>query len=108
MPDMAWKAFERRIAGVFGGKRRGADTRTEGRGKTDVVAPGWAIECKLLSRPGFADLLNAARQAEANADSPADIPVALVKRKGDPVKDTLVVIRLERFEEFFVNEVSHD
>jgi len=108
MPEPAWKDFERRIARVFGGKRRGAGTSTEGKGKTDVFAPGWAIECKLLSRPAFADLLNAARQAEANADSPTDIPVAILKRKGDRDANALVVIRLERFEEFFVNEATHE
>jgi len=106
MPEPAWKVFERRIARVFGGKRRGAGTSTEGKGKTDIVVPGWAIECKLLSRPGYADLLNAARQAEANADQPTDIPVAILKRKGDLDKHALVVMRLERFEEFFVNERS--
>jgi len=106
MTDMAWKAWERRVAKIFGGRRRGSDTRTGGKGKTDVIVDGWSIEVKLLSRPGYSDLLNAARQAEANADQPTDIPVAILKRKGDLDKHALVVMRLERFEEFFVNERS--
>ena len=108
MPDMAWKAWERRVAKIFGGRRRGADTRTEGKGKTDVIADGWSIEAKLLSRPCYQDLLNASIQAERNSENNSDIPVAIVKRKGDLDKNALVVIRLERFEEFFVNEVSHE
>jgi hypothetical protein len=105
MTDFAWKAFERRIATVFNGKRRGAYTGSRNNGKTDIIAAGWAIECKLLSRPGFQDLLNACRQVEANREHPDDIPVALVKRKGDLDKDTLVVMRLEEFREFFVGGV---
>jgi hypothetical protein len=105
MTDTAWKAFERRIARIFGGQRRGAYTGNGNQGKTDIVAPGWAIECKLLSRPGYQDLLNAACQAEANGD-PGDIPVAIVKRKGELDKDSLVVMRLDTFKEFFINEVQ--
>lgn len=106
MSEPAWKDYERRIAKCFGGVRRGALTSRGGRGKTDIIAPGWAIECKLLSRPGYQDLLNAARQAEANAETPEEIPICVVKRKGDLDKDSLVVLRLETFKEFFINEVQ--
>jgi len=99
--DTAWKAFERRIAAIFGGTRRGAYTGSNGRGRCDVICPGWAIECKLLSRPGFADLLEAARQAERNAE-PGQIPVAIVKRKGDHDQNAVVVLRLETFREWFI------
>lgn len=102
MTDTAWKAFERRVASVFGGKRRGAYTGTTQGGKSDIIKPGWSIECKLLSRPCFADLLAAARQAEANAEQPTDIPISVIKRKGDLDTQALVVMRLERFKEFFV------
>lgn len=107
MPDTAWKAWERRVAAIFGGKRRGAYTGDRNHGKTDVVVSGWAIEVKLLSRPSFQDLLDATQQAETNAESPSDIPVAIVKRKGDHDIDALVVMRLERFREYFVGE-SHE
>jgi hypothetical protein len=103
MADKSWKAWERRVATIFGGRRRGAYTGLNGQGKTDVIATGWAIECKLLARAGYQDLLDAARQAEANRECPEDIPVAVVKRKGDLTKDALVVMRLETFQEWFVN-----
>lgn len=101
MGDAAWKAFERRVARIFGGVRRGCDVRGPDGGKSDVIAPGWAIECKLLSRPGYADLLAAASQAEAAA-KPDEIPVAIVKKKRADDVDALVVLRLETFCEWFV------
>ena len=107
MSEPAWKVFERRISKYFGGVRRGSTTSQNGSGKSDIIAVGWAIECKLLTRPGYQDLLNAARQAEANAETPEEIPICIVKRKGDLDKDSLVVMRLERFKEFFVNEVRN-
>lgn len=101
MSDTAWKAFERRIAQIFGGKRRGAYTGDGRQGKTDIICPGWSVECKLLSRPGYQNLVDAAWQAEANREQVNDIPVAVVKRKGDLDANALVVMRLEMFKEFF-------
>ncbi len=99
MPDAAWKQFERRVAALFGGKRRGA----AGDGSSDVVHAFWAPECKLLGRPSFSDLLAAAEQAETNAQ-PHHCPIAVVKRKlrGSPDTEALVVFRLETFLEWFV------
>lgn len=101
MPDAAWKAWERRVAAFFGGRRRGAYTgsRRDG-GKSDVIARGFSIEAKLLGRPGYADLLDAARQAERAAD-PTELPVAVVKRKRAEDADALVVLRLETFLAWF-------
>lgn len=102
MPDASWKAFERRVAKRFpGGRRRGPDTRGESAGKSDVICNGWAPECKLLSRPSFSDLLDAARQAERNAEA-SQIPVAIVKRKRDYDANALVVIRLDVFSDWFL------
>ena len=99
--DKAWKAFERRIAAVFGGKRRGADTRDERGGKTDVIHPYWAIECKLLGAPTFSAMKNACIQAETNAAENQE-PVAIIKRKsqGSSDDDALVVMRLGTFKEW--------
>ena len=108
MTDTAWKAWERKVAAIFGGKRRGAYTGSAQGGRSDVIKAGWSIECKLLSRPGFADLLAAAEQAERNAEKPDDIPVAVVKRKGEAITQALVVMRLERFVEFFVDGEIND
>jgi len=110
MPDRSWKAFERRLASWFPGAcRRGAYTRgaytgSRSNGKSDLICPGWSVEAKLLSRPCFQDLLDAAHQAEQNREQPGDIPVACVKRKGDRDTDALVVMRLETFKEFFINQ----
>lgn len=104
MGDATWKAFERKIALYFGGKRRGADTRSENGGKSDIIKPGWSIECKLLSRIGWQDCLDAVAQAERNAGDPDDITVAVIKRNGDLYRDCLVVMRLSEFTERFVNE----
>ena len=102
MPDASWKAFERRIARLFpNGRRRGADTRGENAGKSDIICDGWAPECKLLSRPSFSDLLDAARQAERNARE-LETPIAIVKRKRDRDGDALVVMRLETFAEWYL------
>jgi hypothetical protein len=101
--DAAWKAFERRIARVFRGVRRGCDVRGPRGGKSDIIADGWAIECKLLGRPGYADLLAAARQAELAAEQ-NELPLAVVKRKGADDADALAVMRLEKFREWFVCE----
>ncbi len=97
MPDKAWKAFERRIARYLGGKRRGAYVRDSTGGKTDVVLPGWAVECKLLSRPNHGQMLLAALQAENNKEKPEDFAVAFVKKKGQKDVNTLVVMRLHEF-----------
>lgn len=105
MPDAAWKAFERRIAKIFpGASRRGAYTGNGRQGRPDLVCPGYSVECKLLSRPSFADLLNAARQAEDNAETAEQLPVAVVKRKGDLDANAIVVMRLETFREWFVGQ----
>lgn len=101
VPDAAWKAFERTIATFFGGKRRGAYTGSNGSGKSDIIKPGWSIECKLLSKIGWQDCLNAVSQAEKNAE-PGDIPVAVIKRKGDRLTDCLVVMRLSEYGNCFV------
>ena len=102
MPDASWKAFERRIARLFpNGRRRGANTRGDSARKSDIVCDGWSPECKLLGRPAFSDLLDAARQAERNAQG-HQIPVAIVKRKRDRDTDALAVMRLKSFQEWFL------
>jgi len=100
MPDAAWKAFERRIAAFVGGKRRGADTRGDSGGKTDVIHDWLAVEVKLLGRSAHADILKACRQAETNGEY-LQTPVAIVKRKGDPDLDSIVAMRLETWLEWY-------
>lgn len=105
MPNQPWKSFERRCAAIFpGASRRGAYTGDGRKGKPDLVCAGWSVECKLLARAGYQDLLDAARQAESNKEKETDIPIAIVKRKGDLDRDSLVIMRLETFREYFINE----
>jgi hypothetical protein len=103
MADAAWKKFERRIAEIFpDGRRRGPDTQGErNQGKTDVVSPGWAIECKLLKTVSFGILLNAALQAERNRLEPDDIPIAIVKEYGRRDENALVVAQWSTFMDYF-------
>ena len=99
MPDKSWKAFERRIAKRFpSGRRRGPDTHG---GKSDIVCDGFAPECKLLGRPSFSAMLDAARQSERNAQD-LQAPIAIVKKKGHRDRDALVVMRLEEFCQWFI------
>ena len=108
--DQPWKAFERRVAAVFGLKRRGADFGDREGGKNDAVnidgseSEHWSIECKLLARPGFADMLAAARQAEAAAKNNQE-PVAIIKNsgRGKPDADALVVQRLATFRQWRID-----
>ena len=104
MSDKAWKAFERRLAAVFGGQRRGAHTSDGEHGKCDIIKPGWSIEAKLYTSPTYDVMLQAARQAERNREQPGDIPIAVVKRLRGKDENALVVIRLDVFQEYFVNQ----
>ena len=101
-PPSSWKNFERRIAKVFGGKRRGAYVSDGKSGKSDIIKDGWSIECKLLSRPTFGQMMDACLQAERNAEHHMDIPIAVIKKKNAKDNDSLVVMRLEMFKEFFI------
>ncbi len=98
MGDKSWKAWERRIAAYLGpeAKRRGADFGGRTGGKDDVIHSVYSVEAKLLSKPTFGLMLEACRQAEANAEE-GKIPVAVVKKKRSLDMDALVVMRLERW-----------
>ena len=102
MGDKSWKAFERRIASVFGGKRRGAYVHDGVHSRNDIIAPGWSLECKLLKTPHYQSMLDACKQAERTRESKWDIPVSITKRKNDRDKDALVCMRLEEFAKWFV------
>jgi len=103
-PPTSWKAFEGRIAKIFKGKRRGAYVSDGKKGKTDIIVDGWAIECKLLKRPTYQQMMDACKQAETNAESVTDIPIAIVKKNNQGIKDgdALVIMRLDMFRDFFV------
>jgi len=100
MGDAFWKAFERRVAALFGGKRRGADV--DG-GKTDIIKSGWAIEVKTRKVVSYGLVLEAINQAKENAESETDIPVAVLKRKGESVSDAIVAMNIMDFVRHFVD-----
>ena len=99
MTDKTWKAVERRICKVFGGKRRGADYGDAKGGKNDCVETlGWSIEIKNMLRPQFKLIEEDVRKAEQRKEDPDDIPIAIMKRKRSRDADAIVCIRLEVFE----------
>ena len=107
MADASWKQFERRVAKALGAgdpsvRRRGADTSNEDGGKTDILHDFWGVECKLLKKSGHSDILAAVRQAERNSND-QQVPVSIVKRKGDLDKDALVSMRFETWLEWYAS-----
>ena len=107
-PTTSWKGLERRIAKIFGGQRRGAYVSDGKRGKTDIIKDGFAIECKLLKRPTYQQMFDACKQAENNAESELDIPIAVVKKNSQGIKDkdALVIMRLETFRDHFIGDTK--
>lgn len=93
MTDKAWKQFERRVAKIFGGVRRGP-TGDDG---PDILTDAWSIQCKLRkSIPAWlhSALWNAVRGATGE-----QIGFAVIKRSGRGYTDddALVVLRLADF-----------
>jgi len=103
-PPTSWKSWELRLAKIFGGKRRGAYVSDGKGGKTDIIKDGWAIEVKLLKRPTYQQMFDACLQAERNAESKLDIPLAVVKKKYSRDDDALVIMRLETFRDHFIGD----
>lgn len=107
MADRTWKAVERAIAKFFpNGQRRGADFRSEDTGKTDIISDGWAIEVKHSKRPTYGLMVEAFEQAERNRTKPEDIPIAVVHKAGDRYEESLVIMRLDFFAQFFINKTE--
>lgn len=105
-PPSSWKAWETRVARIFGGKRRGAYVSNGKSGKSDIIKDGWSIEVKLNKRPHFQMIFDACKQAEINAENPLDIPVAVIKKLYTKDDDALVVMRLETFREHFIGDTN--
>ncbi len=94
MSDTRWKATERRVASLLGGRRVPVSGR--GRGdQPDVAHPWLALEVKdRATLPAW--LLDALDQAEWSA-TPAQLPVAVLHRAGVRHDAALVVLRLAAF-----------
>ena len=98
MPDTRWKATERRVAALLGGRRVPVSGR--GRGdQPDIAHPWFALEVKdRATLPAW--LLDALDQAERSA-TPAQLPVAVLHQAGDRHDAALVVLRLKDFVAWF-------
>lgn len=103
MPDKVWKRVERDVAAYFGGERRGADFRDESGGKNDILKEGYSIEVKHRKSPRWGEITAAVKQAK-DAAEPGDIACAVIHQKGSKIKNSLVVMTLEDFIDWFVNE----
>lgn len=98
MPDAAWKAFERWVARVTGGRRTG----NVGLDTADVQHDWLAPECKYRAKlPQW--LTDAMAQAERNARG-EKLPCVWLKAKGDRNWDSLVVMRASEFVQWFVGD----
>ena len=89
-----WKACERRVAELLGGKRVPVSGRTRG-DCPDVEHPTLSIECKSRRKlPAWIE--DAMKQAEASAQD-GRFPVVVLHQDRAPYAESLVVLRLEDF-----------
>ena len=96
MPDKPWKRTERTIAALLGGQRLPVSGRGD---RPDVQHPWLAVEVKhRRTLPQW--LLDALRQAE-QAATPEQLPVVVLHQRGQRYADSLVVVRLKAFREWF-------
>jgi len=100
----SWKSFEQQICKDFGGKRRGADYGDKEGGKNDCIqTPGWSIEIKFLASPTWKVMLDNAKNAVDRKENKHEIGIGVVKKKGTPMSDALVIIPYNEFLEYFVH-----
>lgn len=92
MPDKTWKAAERHIAAMLGGKRAGP----LGKRGPDVIGDiRWAPEVKERKRlPDW--LLDAMLQAELNSPK-GKTPIVVLHELGQKYEEAVVCIRLHDF-----------
>ena len=87
-----WKACERRVAELLGGRRVPVSGRTRGDGP-DIEHPTLSIECKSRKKlPAW--LEDAMKQAEVCADD-GQLPLVVLHQDGQTYQDALIVLRLK-------------
>ena len=89
-----WKACERRVAELLGGKRIPVSGRTRG-DCPDIEHPTLSIECKSRKKLP-AGIEDAMKQAEASAKD-GRVPVVVLHQDCARYSESLVVLRLEDF-----------
>jgi len=92
-----WKEIETEVCRLFGGRRAGPT----GREGADCIGTGiFSVQVKHLARVSKT-IVAALEQAEA--DAPGDtLPVAVVHKKRSGIGESLVVIRLSSFREWYL------
>ena len=106
MTDAPWKATERHVAGILGGKRVPITGRQRG-DTPDVAHPWLSVEVKhRKSLPAWLD--EALDQAAAASDGGTRLPVAILHEAGERHGRDVVLVRLADFREWFGLEVSDD
>lgn len=101
MTDKAWKATERKIASILGGRRVPITGRQ--RGDVPDVAHDWlAIEIKHKQKlPDW--VKDALDQAIASNPTGSKLPVAILHESGERFDQAMVVIKLGDFVDWFVS-----
>ena len=99
----AWKDLERRIAKLLGGVRTG----NTGVACADVLVGDWlAVECKYRAKlPDWlkhADIqVQAAARRATGADGAERLGMVVLFERGRPTGDSLCLLRLRDFEQWF-------
>ena len=87
-----WKACERRVADLLGGRRVPVSGRTRG-DCPDIEHPTLSIECKSRKKlPAWIE--DAMKQAEACAQD-GQLPLMVLHQDGQRYQDALIVMRLK-------------
>jgi hypothetical protein len=81
MADKAWKAFERRVSGFFGGERNPLSGGNGKHTRADVIHPDLFIECK--QRASHA-VLRTWDEADKQAKKENRLPVVVLGEKNRP------------------------
>lgn len=100
MTDRAWKANERMIAKYIGCQRIPVSGRQRG-DNPDLDHPHLACEVKLRKTiPAW--LKDAMDQAQASKRRKNDMPVVIIRERGQRVEDALIVTTLGEFRERYL------
>ena len=95
MADKAWKRTERQVAKELGGVRVPITGRQRG-DAPDVAHADYSIEVKYRQRiPAW--ILDGMEQAIASKTADDDLPVLIIRAKGQGIKKALVCMELGEF-----------
>jgi hypothetical protein len=72
-------------------------------GKWFSKLDGWSIEFRTTTKITYHLLLDAVLKSEQNRNNTTEIPVAVIHKSGEPDSDSLVVMRLCTFRDYFIN-----